>query len=179
MTIPRENALAFFPASVKAGNVVLRPLTLGGAVRLAEIGVDLCRRVPHDKIFQAAWVLSAGESAGFTRFCRKARVGLEELRDAVETVLNDAFKTYIRPAATSGGTVHLTPHGIGWPLEYAEFLCSEYGWSWQTAIDTPLATVYALCAAYRQRNGGNHGFDYIERANMKNKGGTRSVASVN
>jgi len=192
--IPHENALAFFPPSVTVGNVTLGPLTLAGAVRLGEIGVDLGRRVPRDLVFPAAWVLADATSPSrlgrdalrrvrqrkdYTSFLSHSRVGLKELHNAVETVLNDAFKTYIKPAASSSGTVHLTPHGIGWPLEYAEFLCGEYGWSWQASIDTPLATVYALYAAYRQRNGGRHGMDYIEREYAKGKGGTRSVASGN
>ncbi len=168
MIPPVENALAAFPPSSKAGNVVLRPLTLGAAIRLGCEGVDCGARIPEGKIFQAAFVLS-GES-DYRRFLRRAKCGLQELSKALETVLNEAFATWIKPPAPSGASVvkHLTPHGLGWPLECAEFLCSEYGWSWQTALDTPVATCFALMAACRQRNGGKHaGLDYIERRYSK------------
>lgn len=178
MDVPRENVIAAFPTSVKAGNVVLRPLTLGGAIRLAERGISTGARVPKDKLFVAAWILS-GEAVGagpsrprcssrekdLRRFLRKAKCGLQELSNAVEEVLNTAYETFVKPAAAQGKQVgHMTPHGLGWTLEFAEWLCAEYGWSWQTALDTPVATVYALAAACRQRNGGRHaGLDYIER----------------
>lgn len=162
MDIPVENALAFFPSTVRAGNVTLRPLTLAGLVRIGQLGVDVGRAIPDDRLFQVAAVL-AGES-DFRRFAKRARVGLKELCNAVEKVLNDAFSTYLKPQQAAGGTIHLTPHGLGMPLEYAEFLCAEYGWSWETSIETPLVTVLALVAAHRQRNGGKTGgLDYIEK----------------
>jgi len=162
MQVPRENWLAAFPPDVRAGNVVLRPLTLAGAIRLGEAGLDCGRAVPREKLFEAAFVLS-GET-DYRRFLRRAKCGLRELSAAVETVLNDAFATVVRPAAQKNATKHLTPHGLGWPLELAEFLCAEYGWSWREALDTPVVTVYALAAAARQRTGGRHGgFDYLER----------------
>jgi len=164
MEIPVENALAFFPPTVRAGNVTLGPLTLAGSVRIGQLGVEIGQRIPTEKLFQVAHILSVGSSVPLDRFLRRARVGLKELHNAVETVLNDAFRTYVKPAQGKGGTVHLTPHGLGMPLEYAEFLCAEYGWTWETAINTPLATVFALVAAHRQRNGNRHGgFDYIEK----------------
>lgn len=162
MIPPVENVLAAFPPSARAGNVVLKPLTLGGAIRLGAAGIDCGRAVGRDKLFEAAFVLS-GE-ADLKRFLVRAKCALKELSKAVETVLNTAFATHVRPAAASAATRHLTPHGLGWPLELAEFLCAEYGWSWRDALDTPVVTVYALLAAARQRNGGRHaGLDYIER----------------
>lgn len=185
MTIPREDTLAFFPPSVTAGNLTLGPLTLAGAVRLGEVGVDLGQRVPRDLLFQAAFVLAGGKDerprtkdgrgkfaldpSGFSKFCNRANVGLKELSSAVEKVLNDAYETYVKPRREKDDVPTLTPHGLGWPLEYAEFLCGEYGWSWETAINTPVSTAFALVAANRQRNGGKHGgFDYIERAYANN-----------
>ena len=162
MQVPCENCLAAFPPEVRAGNVVLHPLTLAGAIRLGAAGVDCGKAVPRDKLFEAAFALS-GES-DYRGFLRRARCGLEELSKAVETVLNTAFSTYVKPKAQKNATKHLTPHGLGWPLELAEFLCAEYGWSWKDALDTPVVTVYALAAAARQRTGGKHGgFDYLER----------------
>ena len=161
--LPRENVIAAFPPSVKAGNVVLRPLTLGGAIRLAERGISTGARVPKDKLFVAAFVLS-GE-ADLRKFLRRAKCGLQELSNAVEEVLNTAYETYVAPKpAKDAPQNELTPSGLGWALEFAEWLCAEYGWSWQTALDTPAATVYALAAACRARHGGKHGApDYIER----------------
>lgn len=177
MTPPPENTLAAFPPSRTAGNVVLRPLTLAGAILLGRDGVDCRRAVPHDKLFRAAYILAqcgddafaANDERGYRRFLRKAKCGLKELCSAVEAVLNDAFETWVKPPAPTGKTVeHLTPHGLGWPLEWAEFLCGEYGWTWREALAMPVATVFALGAACRQRHGGRHaGFDYIERQYRK------------
>ncbi len=163
MEIPPENHLAAFPPTRTAGNVELRPLTLAGAIRLGERGVSLRRRVPRGQLVEAAWVLSGDPDLG--RFCRRTKCGLAELSRAVEAVLNDAFATYVKPAAApEGERRRLTPHGLGWPLELAEWLCAEYGWSFREALDTPVATVYALAVASRQRRGGrNGGFDYVER----------------
>ena len=168
MTIPRENWIAAFPSSVKAGNVTLRALTLGGAIRLARIGVETNRRVPREKLFDAAFILS-GETDQ-RRFLKRVKCGLQELSNAVETVLNEAYETWVKAASepNQNKVGHLTPHGIGWPLEYIEFLCAEYGWSFREALDTPVATAYALEVACRQRHGGRHaGFDYIERQYRK------------
>ena len=163
MPLPIENVIAAFPPSVRAGNVVLRPLTLGGAIRLAERGISTGSRVPKDKLFVAAWILS--DSPQFRRFLRKAKCGLKELSNAVEEVLNTAYETYVKPLQRNGETQNaLTPSGLGWALEFAEWLCAEYGWGWREALDTPVATVYALAAACRARHGGKHGApDYIER----------------
>lgn len=162
MIPPAENMMAFRAPARKAGNAVLQALTLAGAVRLGAEGIDCGAAVPRDKLVRAAFVLSGEEDFG--RFAGRLKCGLSELSDAVEGVLNDAFSTWIRPVAEKRGVVHLTPHGLGWPLEMAEWLCAEYGWGWREAIDTPVATVWALAAACRQRNGGAHaGLDYIER----------------
>lgn len=163
MEIPREDWLAAFPPSRAAGNVTLKPLTLAGAIRLGERGIPISRRVPEGKVAEAAFVLSGG--GDFARFCRRARCGLKELARAVEATLNDAFSTYVRPYVAGGGAVrNLTPNGLGWPLELAEWLCAEYGWRWGEALETPVVTVYALAAACRKRNGGRHAWlDYIER----------------
>ena len=178
--VPHENVLAAFPKTVTVGNVALKPLTLGGVIRLAERGIgDLSARVPRDRVLAAAFTLSGEED--WQRFLRRARVGLDELSSAVETVLNAAFETFVRPAASKADAAHPhpTPHGLGWPLEYAEFLCSEYGWPFREAVDTPVATVYALMAACRQRHGGHHaGLDYLERLYAKDLKDGRTSAKI-
>jgi len=163
MTIPHEDALAFFPRAVKVGNVTLLPLTLAGAVRLAEAGVDLAHRVPREKVLAAAQIL-ARDGREIGRFRLMFNGGLKALSRAVETVLNDAFETFVKPEVRQGATISLTPSGLGWPLELAEFLCAEYGWTFDAAIHTSVATVYALVAAARQRHDGKHaGLDYLQR----------------
>ena len=187
MQIPAETVTACFPPSFTAGNIVLRPLTLGDAVRLGSIGVDVNRRIPADKLFSVAFVISGeavssplhahnGEAVSsplqlkaYRRFLRRARVGLQELSSAIEKALNAAFETWIPPMEQKGATRQLTPSGLGWPLEYAEWLCAEYGWSFDRALETPVATVFALVAAARKRNDGKHGGpDYVERVVVKN-----------
>lgn len=162
MRVPPENWLAAFPPSEKAGNVALGPLTLEGAIRLGREGVDCGAAIPKDQAFAVAFVLSGAKDR--RRFLKRAKCGLQELCNAVERVLNTAFATYVKPAAAEGGTESLTPHGVGWPLELAEFLCAEYGWPWREALATPVATAYALVAAARQRQGAKKGgLDYLER----------------
>ena len=186
---PIENVIAAFPPSFAAGNVTLRPLTIGGAIRLAEIGVDVTKTpVPTDKLFKAAFVLTTGcevEKAGgggqrnsnlrcppppflstshYRRFLRHAKCGLKELSSAVEAALNAAFATRIPPMEDNRAPTQLTPSGLGWPLELAEWLCAEYGWHFAEVMDLPLAAAFALQAAARIRYGGKHGGpDYIER----------------
>lgn len=171
MIPPKENATAFFPPSERAGSIVLRPLTLAGVVRLAELGISTGSPIPAERLFETAFVLSTSHEPRTTgrdyrRFLRHAKCGLAELDRAVARVLDSAYSTWIRPAKAegAGNVVRLTPHGIGWALEYAEWLCAEYGWSFEEAMATPVARVFALAAACRERNGGRHaGLDYVER----------------
>ena len=162
MLVPRENVVAAFPPSARAGNVALSPLDLGGAIRLGAAGIDCGKAVPRAKLPEAAFVLSG--AADRRRFLKRAKCGLRELSNAVEKVLNDAFETYLRPPPSKDSVKRLTPHGLGWPLELAESLCAEYGWGWKEALSTPVATAWALVAAARQRAGGRHGgMDSVER----------------
>ena len=95
---------------------------------------------------------------------KRARVGLKELSNAVEGILNASFSTHIPPMQDKDAPAQLTPSGLGWPLILAEWLCAEYGWTFEHAIDIPLPRVFALQAAARVRHGGKHGGpDYVER----------------
>lgn len=166
MVQPAENVIAAFPPSVKVGNVTLKPLTLGGAIRLTEYGIDTAARVPKEQLFTAAWILS-GENDQ-KKFLRRMRVGLAELSNAVEEVLNTSCITFVKPVVNKTATASPTPKGLGWPLVYAEWLCAEYGWTWDEAMATPVARVYALDAACRERHGGKHaGLDYFQRQYRK------------
>jgi len=159
---PPENARAFFPSPVSACGIALGPLTLAGAVRLAEIGVDACAPLNGADAYAAAFVLSGMED--FKAFKRRVSGRLEDVFEAVSKAFDDAFATYIKPKPQKDAAISLTPNGLGWPLEIAEFLCAEYGWSFAEASATPVARAFALVAAARQRNGsGNAGFDYVEK----------------
>jgi len=162
MTLPVENLIAAYPPTVKVGRITLKPLSVGGAILLASVGVDVTKTpVPKDKLFEAAFVLSGRKD--YMDFLRGAKCGLKELSEAVEEVIAQAFSTRIVPRQEIG-SVSFTPSGHGWPLELAESLCAEYGWSFDAALDTPLCRAFALQAVSRIRNGGIHGGpDYIER----------------
>ena len=175
MELPIEIAAAAFPQPVRAGSLVLRPLTVGMACELVAYGVDASAAVPTEKLAAVAFVLNGhfGGRGGlaamgeFERFLARIDCGLDELQKAVETVLNAALRPYVAPRserrnAVPKGADALT--GLGWPFEVAEFLCAEYGWSFRDALATPVATAFALEVACRQRHGGRHaGLDYIER----------------
>lgn len=175
MTVPCENVFAAFPASHRAGNATLGPMTLCQAILLGAFDVPLSTDmpVPDDKVVVAAMLLSpewrdADRMPGerdIRRFARRLQADPTELAKAVEAARGYAFSTYIKPPKPPAGSrVRTTPHGCGWPLEVAEFLCGEYGWSWRTALATPVVTAFALVAAARQRHGDEPGgFDYVER----------------
>lgn len=173
MTLPVEDFIAAFPPSVRAGAVELGPMTLEHAVLFGAFDIPLDEKipVPAAKVPTAAMILSSrrwGRVPGeldFRRFARRLNGGQKELAAAVESCRSLAMSTYIAPRPAEGETRRTDPHGLGWPLEIAEFLCGEYGWGWQVALETPCATAHALVAACRQRYGGLHGdFDYVERA---------------
>ena len=178
MQIPVENVLAAYPPTRRVGALALGPLTLGGALALAALGLDFSRaKCATAKLPLAAAVLAGllspeealhGDvrvaSRAIRRVVRLADDDLSALEKAVETVFNDAFATRIKPAVPKDAPVSFTPHGLGWPLRLAEQLCADYGWSFDAALDTPLARAWALDACARERHGGKHGdFDYIER----------------
>ena len=104
----------------------------------------------------------------FKSFSRRVKRHLKELCKAVNETLQDGFSTYVKPPDQDQHVISFTPHGIGWWLSHAESMCSDYGWSWSEALATPLATVFALSAASRERCGLGHGApDYVERKFIK------------
>lgn len=172
MELPIEIAAAAFPQPVRAGSLVLRPLTVGMACELVAYGVDASAAVPVEKLAAVAFVLN-GHGGGlaamgeFERFLARIDCGLDELQKAVETVLNAALRPYVAPRserrnAVPKGADSLT--GLGWPFEVAEFLCAEYGWLFADALALPVATALALMTASHQRHGGKfRGMDWMQR----------------
>lgn len=175
MTVPCENVFAAFPTSHSVGGVELGPMTLGQAIMLGAFDVPLAVKVPvpADKLMVAALLLSKEwreadrlpDERDFKRFAKRLKAGCGELKEAVESARAFALSTYVKPPKPGKGTrTRVGPHGFGWPLEVAEFLCGEYGWSWREALATPVVTAFALVAASRQRHGDEPGgFDYMER----------------
>lgn len=191
MTLPIENYLAAFPPvrTVRMGwlrrPVVLGPLTLGKCVLIDALGVDPCRTVAEKDAALVAFVLSgevgvlswssrndgsiqfSNSNSKLQLFSRRVKRHLKDLCKAVNETMNDAFATYVKPQPPKG-PAKTTPSGIGWWLSYAEALCGDYGWSWEYVLGTPLATVFALAVAQRERYGIDNGdSDYIERAYIK------------
>ena len=180
MTLPIENYLAAFPPvrTVRMGwlrrPVVLGPLTLGAAVMLDALGVNPCGTVSEKDAAIAAYVLTGTDfhvrpfdenDASFKAFSKRVKRRLQALCKAVNETLNDGMRTYVKPAPDKNAVKSTTPHGVGWWLSYAEALCDDYGWTWDVALKTPLATVFALTTAHRERYRIDHGdSDYVERA---------------
>ena len=109
-----------------------------------------------------------GFASEFNRFSRRVKRHLQELCKQVNETMADAFSTYVKPQPPKNQAAAFTPHGVGWWLSYAEALCGDYGWSWQEVLAMPLATVFALACAHRERHGVEHGGpDYVERKFIK------------
>ncbi len=178
--LPVETREALFPSSGVVGKLTLRPMTLAHAALLDALGVDLEQGVTFDNILLHAWVLSmdgaevrrvaasADRVPHFKAWCAKCDPDPYALADAVCRLVRVASAAFVPPEAEGGGqTVFASAKGFGWPLEVAECLCHEYGWTLDAALDTPLATAYALVNCARQRNGGkNGGPDYYGRVQM-------------
>lgn len=157
--------------------VRLGPLTIGRAVLLDALGVDPCRTIAEKDAALAAYVLKGeaasrrfnenvayvlkGEAASrrfneneksFKAFSRRVKRHLKPLTKAVNAICTDAFTTYVKPPKSTNNRISDTKTGAGWALDFAEALCADYGWSWQEAVNMPLATVFALSAAYLDRH---------------------------
>jgi len=175
MTVPCENVFAAFPTSKSVGGAELGPMTLAQAIMIGAFDIPLAAEVPvpADKLMVAALLLSKEWHAAdrlpderdFKRFAERLKADDNELKEAVDSVRSFAFSTYVKPPKPpKGARVRKGPHGFGWPLEVAEFLCGEYGWTWREALATPVVTAFALVATSRQRHGDEPGgFDYMER----------------
>lgn len=166
MNLPIENYLAFFPATITVGMgwllrpVRLGPLTIGRAVLLDALGVDVRQPISDVDTAIVAYVLK-GEAESrrfneneksFKAFSRRVKRHLKPLAEAVNKICTDAFTTYVKPPKSTNNRISDTKTGAGWALDFAEALCADYGWSWETAANTPLATVFALSAAYLDRH---------------------------
>ena len=194
MTLPIENYLAFFPATITVGMGWLRrpvrlgPLTIGRAVLLDALGVDPQRVIAEKDAALVAFVLSgevgvessnsnsrlqlqfSNSNSKLQRFSRRVRHHLKPLAEAVNKICADAFTTYVKPPRRENKVVSNTKTGMGWALDFAEALCADYGWSWETAMNMPLATVFALSAASLDRYGLRpNGMDYEQRKAAKER----------
>jgi len=170
--LPVEMHVALAPPSRTVGNCTLKPLTLAGAAALDALGVPFPGKIAcGGDVALAAFVLSGGDArdrAAFVKFSKRLKAPYAALEDAVNAMLEDAFRTHVKAAKANDGPVRLTPHGFGWPLEILEWSIGEYGWSVETALATPVATVLGLMACWSARNRVKlAGFDYVERQYAK------------
>ena len=166
MTLPIENYLAFFPATITVWMGWLRrpvrlgPLSIGRAVLLDALGVDPHRVIAEKDAALVAYVLSQPSQSlnlstsqrAFKRFERRVKRHLKPLAEAVNKIRSDAFTPYVKPPKPTTNRISTTKTGAGWALDFAEALCADYGWSWHEAVNTPLATAFALSAAYMDRH---------------------------
>lgn len=177
MSLPIENYLAFFPATITVGMgwfrrpVRLGPLTIGRAVLLDAFGVDVQQHIPAADAAITAFVLSGGvDESKFKRFKHRVKDRLGALTAAVNRIRDDAFVTYVKPPRREKKVISTTKTGAGWALDFAEALCADYGWSFETAANMPLATVFALSAAYLDRHDLRPScMDYEQRKAAKEK----------
>ena len=167
MTLPIENYMAFFPATITvrigwlSRPVRLGPLTIGRAVLLDALGVNVRAKIAEKDAAIVAYVLTRTDfhvrpfhdnRASFNRFSRRVKRLLKPLAEAVNKICTDAFTTYVKPPKSNTNKISNTKTGAGWALDFAEALCADYGWSWEMAVNTPLSTVFALSAAYLDRH---------------------------
>lgn len=184
--LPLETIVAVFPGAVQKGGDSFRPLTLAHVCAMEALGVDMSRDIPPENALLAAAVMAqdAGCVSAMVEDFPQARAELEEaverfkargesvdaLVERVNAVMDAAFVTFV-PGGTEDGrgrTCSLVPAGYGWPLEYADLICHEYGWRFDEVMTMPLSRMFGLIACARARSGGKAGGpDYYERVALK------------
>lgn len=188
--LPFETILAVSPpsAEVKIGifrKLRLRPMTLTHAVAMYTFGCDIDHELDKPQALIGAWILAQDEKELYRKlvdglsnraikkissFIRRCALKADDILTAVNRQIEIGFKTYVPPKRTAEGAQILQSEnqGYGWPLEMAEHLCGEYGWSFEDAMNTPVAQVMALVSVGRIRIGGEAGGpDYWQRREIE------------
>lgn len=188
--LPFETILAVSPPSVevKLGRfrtLRLKPITLTHIVALEAFGCSVDYDLEQSQALIAAWFLSQKSeklidkiidianhkiAKKICKFIHKVYHKTQEIEDAVNKHIELSFKTYVQGKKSSQGTQIMNggAEGYGWPLEIAEHLCGEYGWSFQKAMNTPVARALALVSVGRIRLGGEAGGpDYYQRLEIE------------
>lgn len=165
---------------------VLRPMTLLHATAMEAFGVDLDQReIGGDQMLIAAWILTltpeglrremarieGGEATrDFEEWARDVRDTPDAVSASVNRAINLAFNNCVpgpkgdKPNLLSDGL----PQGCGWTIEIAEALAAEYGAPFDRAMETPMASAFAMLACARRRNEiPNGGPDYYDRIRIK------------
>lgn len=182
--LPFETRLALFPRrslDVRIGlfrRLRLRPITLERAAVMEMFNCGMLDgEVGKSQALVAAWILSAddkdvrliveGKRGGAKRFIRSLSRKVDVVHRAVNILVGEAIIPFIPPKKDENGAVEVDdgiPKGNGWPLEIAEALCANYGWSFEYAMKIEVQTALALVAVCRQRCGGAAGGpDYFDR----------------
>lgn len=199
--LPFETILAVSPpsAEVKLGlfrTLRLRPMTLTHAVAMEAFGCSLDGNLDDSHSLIAAWILSRDSreltdviidsakpaaARRMVRFVRAVAKKTRDVRDAVNRHVEISFKTYVQGRRADRGSQLMAsgPEGFGWPLEIAEHLCGEYGWSFDQAMNVPVARALALVSVGRIRLGGESGGpDYYQRIEIENLKKSRAFAAA-
>lgn len=175
--------LGVFPGRTFAA---LRPMTLLHATAMEAFGVDLDRKeIDGDHMLIAAWILAQtpdqirremtriedGQATrDFAEWARNVRETPDAISAKVNREINLAFHNCV-PAQQSGKPNLLSdgmPQGYGWPIEIAEAMCAEYGMSFREAMETPMASAFAMIACERKRyEVPSGGPDYYDRIRVK------------
>lgn len=183
--LPAETILAVFPRGgvvIRTGlfsRLKLHAATLAHAVALEAYNCASDMYLTDANCIKAAWILShsadevrelvEGGGRPISRsWMRAATRHLDKVRAAVVSLLSNAYITYVPPKREDGAvqeinSMGVSGHGYGWPLEIAEALCAEYGWSFETAIRTTVGQALALVSVKRGRHGEAGGPDYYDR----------------
>ena len=179
--LPVETLEALFPSSASVGKLTVGPMTAGHIAMLDTLDVDFGKPLTNEKTILAAWVLSLkGDEVrslmgdperltdAFKAWCGKHDPEADKLIEAVSKTVIAAYSTFVPPKGEDGcETLYETPRGYGSPLELCEAFCSEYGLSFDAAMDMPISRMNAMVACARKRNGVESGGpDYYERIAM-------------
>jgi len=127
MALPVENLIAAYPPSVQVGGVTLNPLTIGGAILLDAVGVDVTKTpVPKGKLFEAAYVLSeAAGRSGNAPYRAGIAAGGGLLVPRTDRAARDPYRAFGTAggghAGRTVGGVPRTPRTV-WGDQYRAFL---------------------------------------------------------
>ena len=165
--------------SARVGKTSLGPITIAHVVAMESFGIVVSDRNLNDPTNSCIglWLISKPinelssivngmtESSEITKWMERFGIKTEECSGVLNTLMSDAFKTYVPPKPDST-KVQLDDigEGYGWPLEIAECIAHEYGLDLRSVFEWPLSTAFASIATMRQRSGGEAGGpDYYGR----------------
>lgn len=171
---PPEMLRAFFPDRRTVDGIALHSPTLAHFAMLNQL--DCSGEIDEEKAIIAAYVLShksedlsLDEVLNLDRFAvwmEAHRPDGKTLAPVAVDMIAKAVRAGVFDESKAKAAANIYPQGYGWPLEVAERICSEYGWSFGEAIHTPVGTLFALLACAAKRTGKEKGPDYYARLTL-------------